>query len=187
MRLAQITKNNGIDYVHWIFDADEIPQFAPPCDRIFEVGDEVSEGWLWNDGDPIPTPYVQPEPIITDIEEARAAKRAELMHVRDQVMAEGFRHSEHVYPMSQDVQLSLMQEFMGSQLMPAPVYMWKDITGEYRLIGEVQAFQGFCLAAMMYGKSLFAREAMLQELVRLADTVEDVVTVTWDTVPDGPV
>lgn len=153
-------------------------EIAIPCEADADVNDR--ERWE------IEAEYMA-EQYAPTLDMAKGMKRDELMRVRDSVVAEGFPYGGHVYPLDQDVQLALMQQFLGSQIMPAPSYAWKDAGGVYREIGDVQAFQGFCAMAMMYGQSLFSKEEMLQGLVNAAPSVEDVAAITWNTVPEEPV
>ena len=113
----------------------------------------------------------------------RDRKRVELMAVRDTLIAKGFPYAGHIFPLTSDVQTLLMQEFLGAQILPGPYYAWKDIAGEYRAIGDAAAFQAFCMAAMAYGKGLFAREAMLHEMISAAGTTTETEAILWDTVP----
>ena len=64
-------------------------------------------------------------------------------------------------------------------------FIWKDVDGIYREIGDADAFRAFVTAALLYGQSQYAREEMLQKLVETKTTVEDMLTVTWMTVPPG--
>ncbi len=131
------------------------------------------------------TPPPPPDPLT--LEEAQSIKRDELKVLRDSVIAEGFAYGTHTYPLTDDVTQTLLTQFIGSQLMPAPNYGWKDITGIYRDIGDAVAFQAFAMAAMMYGQSVYAREEMLQRYVNVLDSPDAVQAVTWETVPDRPV
>ena len=119
-----------------------------------------------------------------DVESAKEKKRIELIKARDKAIAEGFLHTdEHVYPINSDVQVQMLTMFQGSMLLPAPGYSWKDINGIYQSIGNAEAFQAFCTAAMGYGQSLYAREEMLQSHVNSLDTIEAIGCVHWETVP----
>lgn len=80
-----------------------------------------------------------------------------------------------------------LQRFLGSQIMPAPFYCWKDAEGIYQEIGDASAFQVVVTGALMYGQSLFAREEMLQGLINAATTIEEVQAISWDTVSDNSV
>lgn len=187
MRLAQIIDINGIETVHWIFEADAIPQYAPPCDRIFEVAPDVREGWLWNDGDPLPAPLPEPEPVVVDLDGMKRTKRLEMQLQRDAMIAAGFVHAGHKYPINSALQTDMLTQLMGMQLMPPPpgyIYEWKDADGIYREIGSTEAFQVFCAQALGYGESIFARERMLHGIIAAAGTLEEVKAISWDTVPN---
>ncbi len=193
MRLGQVlTYSDGIDRVHWVFEAEQIPRFAPPCNRIFEIAEEVAEGWLWNGGTPCPDPnppvYEPPPPPYPPptLDEKKASKRTELMTTRDNLIAAGFDWNGHHYPLSPELSSDMLIKLTAMQMLPPPpeyVYQWKDATGVYRDIGNTEAFKAFCAAALGYGEALFARERMLQEFVEAAETVEAVEAVSWDTVP----
>lgn len=64
---------------------------------------------------------------------------------------------------------------------------WYDSVGDCRLTAVhpplADAFRAFVTAALLYGQSQYAREEMLQRLVETKTTVEDVLAVTWMTVP----
>ena len=119
-----------------------------------------------------------------DVESAKEKKRIELIKARDKAISDGFLHSDgNTYPISPDVQVQMLTMFQGSMLLPAPGYSWKDINGIYQSIGNAEAFQAFCTAAMGYGHSLYAREEMLQSHVNSLDTIEAIGCVHWETVP----
>ena len=151
-----------------------------PC----EAGADVNDAGRWEREAAL---MIEKGYIAPTLEMARVVKNEELMHIRDGIVGDGFPYGGFVYPISPDVQLSMLMQFQSSQIMPAPSYQWKDIDGIYRNIGSAEEFQRFAVSAMMYGQSLFAREGMLQELVSQAETIEEVQAITWDTVPDGPV
>ena len=189
MRLAQIvTYADGLDHVHSIFEADVIPRYAPPCDRIFEVDEEVGIGWLWNHGAPTPPPPPPvPEYPQLPLDAVKAFKRAELMGIRDQLIFSGFDWHGHHYPLSPELSGDMLIKLMAMQMQPPPaefIYQWKDDTGVYRDIGNADAFKTFCAAALSYGETLFAKERMLQELVEAAESIEAVEAITWETVPE---
>lgn len=138
------------------------------------------------DGYYTPEEWEQTKPTPT-LDEVKAAKRTELMRIRDAIIDEGFAYGGFVYPIGPDIQVTLLMQFTASQALPAPSYAWKDTDGIYRDIGDVGAFGAFCTAAMLYGQSLFAWEEMLQTLVNRAETTEGVTAITWDTVPEEAV
>lgn len=154
-------------------------EIAIPCTDNADLNDE--EQWqkkaeLMLSGQYAPT-----------VEDARALKRHELLKLRDKAIAEGFLHTDgHTYPISPDVQIQMLTMFQGSQAMPAPGYSWKDTNGIYQTIGNAEAFQAFCVTAMGYGQSLYAREEMLQSYVNELDDIEAIGTVHWGTVPELP-
>jgi hypothetical protein len=125
--------------------------------------------------------------IVNRLDYEKDRKRRELKDIRDSIMLDGFERGGFVFPLDADVQLTMTQEFLGSQIMPGPFYEWKDRDGIYRPIGGAEDFQAFVTAALMYGKGLFAREGMLQAMIENAGTVEEVQAITWDTVPEEPV
>lgn len=151
-----------------------------PCEAGVDVGD--TERWEREAALMIENGWIAPT-----LEMAKAIKLNQVMRIRDDIVDDGFPYAGFVYPISPDVQLSMLMQFQSSQIMPAPSYQWKDIDGIYRNIGSAEEFQRFAVSAMMYGQSLFAREGMLQELVSQAESIEEVQAITWDTVPDGPV
>lgn len=122
-----------------------------------------------------------------DVESAKEKKRIELIKARDKAISDGFLHSDgNTYPISPDVQVQMLTMFQGSMLLPAPGYSWKDINGIYQSIGNAEAFQAFCTAAMGYGQSLYAREEMLQSHVNGLDDIEAIGCVNWGTIPEPP-
>lgn len=123
------------------------------------------------------------QPTLKDV---KTRKRAELMAVRDGLVAAGFDWNGHHYPLSPELSGDMLIKLTAMQMLPPPaeyVYQWKDITGGYRDIGNAEAFKAFCAAALGYGEALFARERMLQELVEAAKNVEAVQAISWGTVP----
>ena len=132
--------------------------------------------------EPAPTP---PPPPTLD--EAKMAKRVELMAMRDSLIAAGFDWSGHHYPLSPELSGDMLIQLTAMQMLPPPpeyVYQWKDSGGVYRNIGNAEAFKTFCAAALGHGEALFARERMLQELVEAAETIEAVQAISWETVPE---
>ena len=76
MRYAQIQD----DRVHWIFESDEKPDFAPYIGIVCLDGlDEVQEGWTYKDG--IFSEYIEP------FENLVLAKRTEIWGAGDQILA----------------------------------------------------------------------------------------------------
>ena len=136
---------------------------------------------------------VQPDPAELPpnpptLNETKAAKRAEFMATRDQLIAAGFDWNGRHYPLSPELSSDMLIKLTAMQMVSPPpeyVYQWKDATGVYRDIGNAETFKTFCAAALGYGEALFARERMLQELVGAAETIEAVEAITWETVPQG--
>ncbi len=182
-RIAEI--NDGV--VNSIIIAGDGTNYDPdkllPVPGYVEAPAEVEPGWTYQDGQFVPP--LEPEPPTLD--EAKAQKRAELKTARDAVIAEGFTYGDHVFPLDPDVSLSLTQQFIGSQAMPARHYAWKDIDNIYRDIGDAATFQAFAMSMMLYGQSVYAREEMLQNYINNKDDIDVVLGVTWETVPDEPV
>lgn len=76
MRYAQIQDNR----VHWIFESDEPPDFAPYIEIVCLDGlDEVQEGWQYIDG--VFSEYIEP------FENLVLAKRTEIWDAGDQILA----------------------------------------------------------------------------------------------------
>ena len=77
MKYAQIQDNR----VHWVFESDEKPDFAPYIQVVsLEGHDEVREGWVYNDG--VFSEYVTP------FKELISAKRAEIWNTGDYILAQ---------------------------------------------------------------------------------------------------
>ena len=143
---------------------------------------DVKGNWLYRDGK-----FIDPRSLLT-LDGVKAAKRAELMTMRDQLIAAGFDWSGHRYPLSPELSSDMLIKLAAMQMLPPPpeyVYQWKDAGGIYRDIGNSEAFKAFCAAALGYGEALFARERMLQGLVETAESIEAVEAITWETVPQG--
>ena len=153
-------------------------EIAIPCEPDADVND--AEYWAQK--------AAEWENHVPTLDEAKAAKRAELMTMRDQLIAAGFDWSGHHYPLSPELSGDMLIQLTAMQMLPPPpeyVYQWKDSGGIYRNIGNVEAFKTFCAAALGHGEALFARERMLQELVGAAETAEVVRAISWETVPQG--
>lgn len=201
-KLVIIMPNDrGVDSIQYLFYAEEIPEYGPPCNRIFEVQEDLQFeiGYLWNDGNPIPDPDaplsifepIEPEPPQPiNVEEAKAFKRQELTKFRDMAMDAGFTHNGNTFPLNPDVQLVLTQEFLATQapqMAPFESYKWKNKEGIYVTIGDKDAFQAFCAAAMAYGKLMYTKEQILQEMVNNLDSIEAINAINWDTpIPGFP-
>lgn len=153
-------------------------EIAIPCEPDADVND--AELWAQK--------AAEWENRVPTLEEAKAAKRAELMAARDQLIAAGFDWNGHHYPLSPELSGDMLIQLTAMQMLPPPpeyVYQWKDSAGIYRDIGNAEAFKTFCAAALGHGEALFARERMLQELVGAAESIEAVEAITWGTVPQG--
>ena len=152
-------------------------EIAIPCDPDADVNDtelwaRKAEEW---------------ENRVPTLEEVKASKRAELMSMRDSLVAAGFDWNGHHYPLSPELSGDMLIQLTAMQMLPPPpeyVYQWKDSGGVYRNIGNAEAFKTFCAAALGHGEALFARERMLQELVEAAESIEAVQEISWDTVPE---
>lgn len=153
----------------WLRDGE----IAIPCDPDADVNDaelwaQKAEEW---------------ENHVPTLDETKVAKRAELMAVRDSLVAAGFDWNGHHYPLSPELSSDMLIKLMAMQMQPPPpefVYQWKDDTGIYQDIGNADAFKTFCAAALSYGETLFAKERMLQELVGAAESIEAVEAITWE-------
>ena len=152
-------------------------EIAIPCEHDADVNDAVH--WARK--------AVEWEHHVPTLEEVKASKRAELMAMRDSLIAAGFDWSGHHYPLSPELSSDMLIQLTAMQMLPPPpeyVYQWKDSGGVYRNIGNAEAFKTFCAAALGHGEALFARERMLQELVEAAETIEAVQAISWETVPE---
>ena len=152
-------------------------EIAIPCDPDADVND--AEHWAQK--------VAEWENRVPTLEEAKAAKRAELMSMRDSLVAAGFDWNGHHYPLSPELSGDMLIKLTAMQILPPPpeyVYQWKDSAGIYRDIGNAEAFKTFCATALGHGEALFARERMLQELVEAAESIEAVQEISWDTVPE---
>lgn len=161
---------------------DSVPlrdgEIAIPC----SPGADVNDAELWAQK------AAEWEDQGITLDEAKAAKRTELMAMRDSLIAAGFDWAGHHYPLSPELSGDMLIQLTAMQMLPPPpeyVYQWKDSAGIYRDIGNAEAFKTFCAAALGHGEALFARERMLQELVGAAESIEAVEAITWGTVPQG--
>lgn len=162
----------------------ELPYHVVPGDALWA---EV-EAWAAEHPDQVHPDPAELPPKPPTLDEVKASKRAELMAMRDSLIAAGFDWNEYHYPLSPELSGDMLIKLTAMQMLPPPpeyVYQWKDAGGVYRNIGNAEAFKGFCAAALGYGEALFARERMLQELVEAAETIEAVEAITWETVPQG--
>jgi hypothetical protein len=61
-------ENNGVKRAHWIFEAEEKPEYAPPCDFVIDITDrqdEIREGFIFNQ---VEDKFIDPETLIPDSE-----------------------------------------------------------------------------------------------------------------------
>ena len=191
MRIAELDEDK--EHIRKIYEPDECevygwgpnnpPVFSPEIVLVdITEQPDVKGNWLYRDGE-----FIDPRSLLT-LDGAKAEKRAELMAMRDQLIAAGFNWNGHHYPLSPELSGDMLIKLTAMQMLPPPpeyVYQWKDADGIYRDIGNAEAFKTFCAAALGYGEALFARERMLQELVGAAETIEAVEAITWETVPQG--
>lgn len=180
-RIRKIYEPDECEVYGW--RADNPPVFFPEI-VLVDITDkpDVKGNWLYRDGE-----FIDPRSLLT-LDGAKAEKRAELMAIRDQLVAAGFDWNGHHYPLSPELSGDMLIKLTAMQMLPPPpeyVYQWKDAGGVYRNIGNAEAFKGFCAAALGHGEALFARERMLQELVEAAESIEAVEAIAWETVPQG--
>ena len=168
-----------------LYPMGELPYHVISGDTLWA---EV-EAWASEHPDQVQPDPAELPPEPPTLEEVKAAKRAELMAIRDSLIAAGFDWNGHHYPLSPELSGDMLIKLMAMQMLPPPpeyVYQWKDSGGIYRNIGNAETFKTFCAAALGHGEALFARERMLQELVGAAESIEAVEAITWGTVPqDG--
>lgn len=191
MRIAELAEDR--ERIRKIYEPDECevygwgpnnpPVFSPEIVLVdITEQPDVKGNWLYRDGE-----FIDPRSLLT-LDGAKAEKRAELMAIRDQLIAAGFDWNGHHYPLSPELSSDMLIKLTAMQMLPPPpeyVYQWKDSGGIYRDIGNAEAFKTFCAAALGHGEALFARERMLQELVEAAETAGAVRAISWGTVPQG--
>lgn len=180
-RIRKIYESDECEVYGW--RADNPPVFSPEIVLVdITEQPDVKGNWLYRDGE-----FIDPRSLLT-LDGAKAEKRAELMAIRDQLIAAGFDWNGHHYPLSPELSSDMLIKLTAMQMLPPPpeyVYQWKDAGGVYRNIGNAEAFKAFCAAALGHGEALFARERMLQELVEVAETAGAVRAISWGTVPQG--
>lgn len=150
--------------------------------------------WIYAGNKPTEIPYVPIETIPLTLDEVKRNKRNELMRLRDEVIAEGFPHKENLFPIDEKIQVTMMATYLQAKevalndvLKNVVSFTWKNMDGVYVTIGLAKDFENFALAAMNYGSAQFAREEMLQGLVNAAKTLEEVKSISWNTIPKNPV
>lgn len=181
MRLGMImTRDDGTDYVHWIFEAAEIPQYAPPCDRIHEVGEDVMEGWLWNDGDPIPDPTPPPPPpppYAPTVAELKELKLAEIAAARFEAETGGIEIQGTRIATDRESQALITGAALQAYIDPSYVCQWKTAGGFVTL--DAAALLGIAQAVRQHVQNCFDREAELAAQVEAATTAEEVEAIAW--------
>lgn len=173
MRYAQIQDNR----VHWIFESDEPPDFAPYITIVsLEGHDEVQEGWDYTDG-------VFSEHIIP-FSTLASAKRAEIWGAGDALLAQvkaNFTEAEIESWSKQEQGAKDIQAGntdTDAALFVASIAARRGITAEElvtKILGNVASYGA--LSAAVIGE-----QQRLDDLIKAAEAAEDreaLAAVEW--------
>lgn len=111
MRFARLENN----IVKEIFEGDSLPEFHPSFVWISDIGDSVSEGWVYDGED-----FSSPEDLKT-IDEVRIEKIAEVKALRSEKYQSGFVYNEKTFQCDIEAQkdmTAIMVQFLGGATNP---------------------------------------------------------------------
>lgn len=166
MRLAQIQNNK----VHWVFEADQVPQFAPHIVLLDVTNSpQVQEGWGYVNGafvDPVPT-----------FDELKAAKKAEIAAVRWGHETGGLQLNGLVVATDRESQSLINAAVTSTILDSAYTVRWKMANGFFDL--DAPAIQTIAAAVRNHVQACFDREAELCVAVDAAIDAEAVNLISW--------
>lgn len=177
MRYAQIQDNR----VHWIFESDEPPDFAPYIAIVsLEGRDEVREGWTYSgDGGGAFSP--PPEPALEDL---ASVKRAEIWRAGDAILAQvkaNFTEAEiESWSKQEQGAKDIRAGAAGTDaaLFVASIAARRGITAEElvtKILGNVASYGA--LSAAVIGE-----QQRLDDLIKAAEAAQDaeaLAAVVW--------
>lgn len=113
MRIAELAEDR--ERIRKIYEPDECevygwgpnnpPVFSPEIVLVdITEQPDVKGNWLYRDGE-----FIDPRSLLT-LDGAKAEKRAELMAIRDQLIAAGFDWNGHHYPLSPELSSDMRSE-----------------------------------------------------------------------------
>ncbi len=173
-RIAEI--NNGI--VNSIIEAGEGTNYDPEkllsVPGYAEAPVEVEPGWTYQDGQFAPPP--EPEPPTLD--EAKAAKLAEIANARWLVETGGVEIGDMTMVTDRDSQALITGAALQATIDPTYSCRWK--TGNGFVEFNAQTFLAVATAVRQHVQACFDREADLAAQVEAAETVEEVQAIVWE-------
>lgn len=166
-KFAQIQDNR----VHWVFEAEEMPQFAPDI-VLLDITDypQVTEGWGFVDGE-----FVDPTPTLEDL---KTAKRAEIAAARYASATGEIPISGYLYSIDKDSQTSFLGTLAAFQAGAMTSTIWKTAGGRFvTLNGE--EFMQLVTIVLAYISACFGAESAILEQVEAASSAEELAAVVW--------
>ena len=121
MRIAELAEDR--ERIRKIYEPDECevygwgpnnpPVFSPEIVLVdITEQPDVKGNWLYRDGE-----FIDPRSLLT-LDGAKAEKRAELMAIRDQLIAAGFDWNGHHYPLSPELSSDMLIKLTTMQIPP---------------------------------------------------------------------
>ncbi len=172
MRYAQILNGQA----HWVFDCEEKPEFAPNI-VLVGVGPEVQEGWLW-DGESFSPPLEESGHAEPTLEEAKAAKLAELAEARWREETGGLTLPDGtIIKTDRESQALLTGAAFSATLDPGKDIEWKGANG-WLTLTSAQILE-IAAAVRAHVQAAFSREKALAEQVNACNEIAAVRAIVW--------
>lgn len=169
-RFAQIQN----DRVHWVFEAEEMPEFASGI-VIIDITDypQVQEGWGFVDGE-----FIDPTPTF---EELKAAKAEEIAAARYLAANGNISVNGHTYDIGTDSRTAFLEAMADINNENISCLDWKTGEGFVHLCAD--EFVAVVNIALAYRKACFEAERVALAQLDAATTEEELDATEW-VVPD---
>lgn len=180
-RFAQIEYGKA----HWVFEAEEKPEFAPNI-VLIDITDrpEIQEGWAY---DELTGDFTPPQPSknhfwdgaqwVIDIEKFKADKKAEIADARWRAETSGITVAGVEIATDRESQALLMGAVLAAQNNPQYKANWKAKNGWAVL--DAATILAVADAVRNHVQACFDREKLLQEQIEAATTVAELEAVKW--------
>jgi len=181
-RFAQIEYGKA----HWVFEAEEKPEFAPNI-VLIDITDrpEIQEGWSYDEAT---GEFTEPQPSknhvwdgtqwVLDIDLLKADKKAEIANARWQTETGGITLNGVDIATDRESQALLTGAVLKAQDDPNYVVNWKARNGWFQL--DAATLIAIADAVRAHVQACFDKEKQLQEQIDVAETAAELEAVVWE-------
>jgi len=180
-RFAQIEH----DRAHWIFEAEEKPEFAPNIVLVDITGHpEIEEGWVYNKQ----TGEFEPDKgegytwdgtkWIFDINELKNNKSVKIAHARWKEETGGITIDGVEIATDRETQSLLAAAVLKAKDDPSYTVNWKAKNGWFEL--DAATLIAIADAVRAHVQKCFDKEKQIQEQIDKATTVEELEAIKWE-------